>query len=317
MEQRRVGLSGLQVSRMGLGTMMWGRDTDEHEARDQLVDFLDAGGTYLDTASTYGGGASEELIGTLLRGDVDRADLVLCTKGGITRRDGGRVVDASRRALLAALDASLCKLGTDHVDLFLVHAWDPDVPLSEVLSTLEYAVTSGRARYVGVSNYNGWQLARAATLAGSGPGALVTDQVEFSLLARGAETDVLPAAQAVGVGAIGWSPLGRGVLTGKYRHGTPADSRAASEHFAGYVRPYLGARQRRIVEAVCTAATGLEATPLEVALAWARDRPGIASVVVGARTASQLRAAISADDLELPTAIRQALDDVSLPEAPC
>ncbi len=300
---------------MGLGTMMWGRDTDEHEAREQLVDFLDAGGTYVDTASTYGGGASEELIGTLLRREVDRAELVLCTKGGITRRDGGRVVDASRRALLAALDASLAKLGTDHVDLFLAHAWDPDVPLTEVLSALEHAVTSGRARYVGVSNYNGWQLARAATLAGSGPGALVANQVEFSLLARGAEAEVLPAAQAVGAGAIGWSPLGRGVLTGKYRHGTPADSRAASEHFAGYVRPYLGARQGRIVEAVCTAATGLEATPLEVALTWARDRPGIASVVVGARTASQLRAALCADDLDLPQAIRTALDDVSGPQA--
>jgi aryl-alcohol dehydrogenase-like predicted oxidoreductase len=126
---------------------------------------------------------------------------------------------------------------------------------------------------------------------------------------------VLPAAAAVGVGVIGWSPLGRGVLTGKYRHGTPADSRAASEHFAGYVRPYLGARQARVVEAVVTAATGLDATPLEVALAWARDHEGVASVVVGARSAAQLRASLAADDLVLPEAIREALDDVSAPPA--
>ncbi len=311
MERRRVGRSGLQISRVGLGTMMWGRDTDEHEAREQLHAFLEAGGTLLDTAGSYGGGASEELIGVLLGHEIARDDVVLCTKAGVSRRDGERVVDASRRSLLAGIDTSLQRLGTDHVDLFLAHAWDDGVPLEETLATLEHVVTTGRARYVGVSNYNGWQLARAATLAQSSGTPVVADQVEFSLLARSGEHDVLPAAEAVGTGVIGWSPLGRGVLTGKYRHGTPADSRAASDHFAGYVRPYLGARSARIVEAVATAATGLDAAPLEVALAWARDRAGVAGVVVGARTAAQLRAVLGAEDLELPAAIRQALDDVS------
>ncbi len=311
MERRRVGRSGLQVSRVGLGTMMWGRDTDEHEAREQLQAFLEAGGSLVDTASSYGSGVSEELIGVLLADGVDRDDVVLCTKAGVGRREGERVVDVSRRALLSGIDTSLQRLGTDHVDLFLAHVWDDGVPLEETLSALQHVVTTGRARYVGVSNYSGWQLARAETLAQGAGFHLVANQVEYSLLARTAEADVLPAAAAVGCGVIGWSPLGRGVLTGKYRQGTPADSRAASDHFAGYVRPYLGERSARVVEAVATAATGLDAAPLEVALAWARDREGIAAVVVGARTAAQLRAVLGAEDLELPVAIRQALDDVS------
>lgn len=311
MERRRVARSGLQVSRVGLGTMMWGRDTDEHEAREQLRDFVEAGGTLVDTAASYGGGASEELLGVLVGTDVPRDDVVLCTKAGVGLRDGEQLVDASRRSLLFGLDSSLRRMGTDHVDMFLVHAWDDEVPLEETLSTLAHVLATGRARYVGVSNYNGWQLARAATLAEPTDVHLIADQVEFSLLARSAEADVLPAAAAVGTGVIGWSPLGRGVLTGKYRHGTPPDSRAASEHFSAYVRPYLGERSARVVEAVATAADGLDAAPIEVALAWARDRPGIASVVVGARTASQLRAALGAEDLELPAAIRRALDDVS------
>lgn len=307
-----MGRSGLRVSRLGLGTMMWGRDTDEHEAREQLTDFVDAGGTLVDAAATYGGGAGEELLGSLLGEVVDRSELVLTTKAGLRRHDGQRVVDASRRHLTSSLEASLARLRTDHVDLFLVQAHDPDVPVEETLAALDDVVRRGLARYVGVSDHSGWQLALAAAKA-SPAAPVVVDQVEVSLLARRAEHDVLPAARAVGAGVIGWSPLGRGVLTGKYRHGTPADSRAASEHFAGFVRPYLGAGQAQVVEAVCTAASGLDATPLEVALAWARDHADVASVVVGARTAAQLRASLAADDLVLPDAIRQALDDVSSP----
>ena len=313
MEQRYLGRSGLRVSRVGLGTLTWGRDTDEHEAADQLTAFVDAGGTLLDTAASYGGGASEELVGALLDDVVPRRDVVLCTKAGVGRRDGRRDVDCSRGALLAALDVSLARLRTDYVDLWLTQAWDPRVPLQETLSALQTAVSSGRARYVGVSNYAGWQLARAATLAEcSWGGALVADQVEYSLLAREADTELLPAAEAVGTGVLAWSPLGRGVLTGKYRTGTPADSRAASPHFVGYVEPYLDGDSRRVVEAVATAAEGLGCAPLEVALAWVRDAPGVTSAVVGARTAAQLRGSLAAEDVELPEEIRQALDDVSL-----
>jgi aryl-alcohol dehydrogenase-like predicted oxidoreductase len=313
MEQRYVGTSGLRVSRLGLGTMTWGRDTDEHEAGDQLSAFLDAGGTLLDTAAGYGDGAAEELIGRLLREQVNRDDVVICTKAGISRRSGTRIVDTSRRALLASLDASLARLGVDHVDLWLVHAWSDAVPLEETLSALDAAVTTGRARYIGVSNYGGWQSARAATwqqLRGSVP--LVATEVEYSLLSREVEVEVLPSAAAHGLGAFAWSPLGRGVLTGKYRHGTPADSRAASPHFAAFVERYLDPGSRQIVDALVTAAEGLDCSPAELALAWVRDQPGVVAPIVGARTAAQLRGTLGSESVELPDPIRAALDEVSL-----
>jgi aryl-alcohol dehydrogenase-like predicted oxidoreductase len=319
MEERHLGRSGLRVSRLGLGTLTWGRDTDEHEATDQLRAFLDAGGTLLDTAAGYGRGAAEELVGRLLGEVVDRRDVVLCTKAGMLPGPAGTAasavcgagVDASARHLLRSLDESLGRLRTDHVDLWLVHAWDGAVPVEETLATLSAAGTSGRTRYVGVANYSGWQLARAATLAASTGGPLVADQVEYSLLDRRAEREVLPAAVHVGAGVMAWAPLGRGVLSGKYRNGTPADSRAASPHFAEYVRPYLGQRSRRVVEAVATAADGLGCAPVEVALAWVRDAPQVTTAVVGARTAAQLRGSLAAEELVLPAEIRQALDDVS------
>ena len=165
---------------------------------------------------------------------------------------------------------------------------------------------------MGLSNYPAWTTARAATLlaAPAGPG-LAAVEVEYSLLQRGIERELLPAAEALGAGVLAWSPLGRGVLTGKYRSGTPSDSRAATEHFAGFVAPYLDQRGRGIVEGVARAADGLGWTPLEVALAWVRDRPGVTAPVVGARTAAQLRGALGVEELVLPPEIVAALDDVS------
>ena len=313
MQQRYLGQTGLKVSRMGLGTLTWGRDTDEHEARDQLVAFTEAGGTLLDTAAGYGDGASEELIGSLLGDVVRRDDVVIATKAGITRARGQRETNASRGSLIATLDASLKRLGVDHVDLWQVHTWVDDTPLEETLTALDYAVSTGRASYVGVSNYTGWQSAQAATWQKAVPGRakLASHQFEYSLLNRRAEAEVIPAAEAMGLGVLPWSPLGRGVLTGKYRTGTPADSRAASPHFQNFVTGYLGERSSRIVEAVARAADGLEWTPLEVALAWVRDRPGVTAPIVGARTAAQLRGALGVEDVELPEQIVQALDDVS------
>lgn len=292
--------------------MTWGRDTDEHESREQLSAFLDAGGTFVDTASGYGDGSAEELLGLLLPELASRDDVVICTKAGISRRSGGRVVDTSRRAMLDSLDASLSRLGTDHVDLWLAHTWSDETPLEETLSALEVAVSSGRARYVGISNYSGWQSAHAATLARAhANGVLIAHQVEYSLLDRSAENEVVPAAQALGLGLMAWSPLGRGVLTGKYRSGTPADSRAASPHFAAFVERYLDERARRVVDAVVTAADGLGCSPAEIALAWVRDQPGVTAPIVGARTAAQLRGTLSSEAVELPAQIRDALDEVS------
>src|SRR6266498_4008251 len=196
MQQRPLGRSGLAVSRLALGTMTWGRDTDADDAAAQLKTFRDAGGSLLDTAD---------------------------------------------------------------VDLWQVHGYDPDTPLEETLAALDHAVSTGRARYVGISNYSGWQTARAATWQGAWPGRvpLVSAQVEYSLLERGVEREVVPASAALGLGVLAWSPLGRGVLTGKYRHGLPADSRAASPHFERFVAPYLSSRCASISEAVALALAGL------------------------------------------------------------
>lgn len=317
MEQRPLGRSGLAVSRIGLGTMTWGRDTDADDAARQLRSFCDAGGTLVDTADSYAEGDSERILGRLIapRGaGVLRASLVLATKAG-TPLGGPADFGCSRRHLLAALDASLARLGTDYLDLWQLAGWDPSTPLEETLAALDTAVGSGRVRYAGVCTYTGWQSAKAAAWQRAWPGRtpLVCAGSEYSLLARGVEGEVVPAALDAGLGVLAWSPLGRGVLTGKYRRATPADSRAASSSYRDFLAPYLDERCAQIVEAVCTAADGLDATPLAVALAWARDAKGVAAPVVGARTWVQLRAALEAERLRLPEEIRKALDDVSAP----
>ncbi|GHF69136.1 oxidoreductase [Kitasatospora xanthocidica] len=314
MEQRHLGRTGLQVSRLGLGTMTWGRDTDEHEAAEQLKEFVDAGGNLVDTADVYADGGAEYLISRLTDNLIPRSELVIATKAGSVPGSARRF-DGSRGHLLAALDASLRRLGTDYVDLWQLHAFDPATPVEETLSALDIAVSSGRARYVGVCDFSGWQLARAATWqrAHHGRVPLAGAQLEYSLLQRGIEREALPAAQDAGAGVLAGSPLGRGVLTGKYRHGVPQDSRGASPYLSGFVQPYLGDRSRRIVDALATAADGLASSPLAVALAWVRDRPGVASALIGARTVAQLQAALSVEALTLPDEIRGALDDISSP----
>jgi aryl-alcohol dehydrogenase-like predicted oxidoreductase len=313
-ELRSVGTSGLKVSSLALGTMTWGVETDADEAAAQLVTFHDAGGTLVDTAASYGFGETEELIGQLMADVVPRANLTIATKAGITRTPEDRIVDCSRGALLRQLDASLRKLGTDYIDLWFVHYVDDTVPFEETLGALDVAVASGKVRYAGVSNYSGWRIARAATWQRAVPGRapIVANQMRYSLLDRGIEREVLPACLQLGVGIFPWSPLGGGVLTGKYRGGVPSDSRASVGH-----RPDLVSMDRPrtagIVEAVATAADGLASSPVAVALAWLRDRPGVTAPVLGARTLGQLTAQLACEALDLPREISDALDDVSAP----
>jgi len=309
--RRRLGSSGLTVTPLALGTMLWGNAVDRHDAAEHLRAFVEAGGNLVDTAYGYGGGDAETILGGLIGDVVPRDELVVCTKAGISRASGERRVDVSRRGLMAQLDASLRRLGTDHVDLWLVHTWSDDVPLSETLSALEWAAVSGRARYVGVSNYSGWQSARAFSLLESARIPLVANEVQFSLVHREPEAEVVPAAVELGFGLLPWSPLGRGVLTGKYRTGIPSGSRAASSDFPGFAQRFLDGHSAGVVEAVAMAARGLGTSAAEVALAWVRDRPAVAAPVVGARTASQLRTALASLDLVLPAEIVGALDDVS------
>ncbi|WP_062073333.1 aldo/keto reductase [Demequina sediminicola] len=312
MERRRVGSTGLEVSRLALGTMTWSRDTSVEEAGAQLDLFLDAGGTFLDTAASYAEGGAEATIGAMLGGTLSRSDVQICTKAGIRRTRTGGVIDSSRDTMLATLDASLERLNTDYVDLWLVHAFDTVTPLEETLHALEIAVNSGRARYVGVSNFPGWATARIATMATGRP-AIAATQCEYSLLERGIEREVVPAAEATGMGVIGWAPLGRGVLTGKYLDAIPADSRAASEHLAGFVDPYLGERSMTITRALATAADGLDWSMQQTALAWALTKDHIAATTIGARTAAQLVPSLKATLQPLPDAIMDALDEVSAP----
>ncbi|OLB78404.1 MAG: aldo/keto reductase [Actinobacteria bacterium 13_2_20CM_2_71_6] len=266
MQQRPLGRAGLLVSRLALGTMTWGRDTGPDDAAAQLKTFVDAGGNLLDTADVYGDGEAEAVIGTLLSTVVSRDDVLIATKAGL-RPARERRRDTSRGHLLRCLDSSLDRLGVDHVDLWQVHGYDPETPLEETLSALDFAVSSGRARYVGISNFSGWETARAATWQAAWPGRapLVCAQVEYSLLERGIEREVR----------------------------------------------YLDPRSSAIVESVVTAAEGLGVSPLEVALAWIRDQPGVVAPILGARTVGQLLGALQVEEITLPVEISRALADVS------
>ena len=307
MEERALGSSGLFVSSVTLGTMTWGRDTDVYEARDQFNIYYNSGGRSIDTADVYCDGTSEEIVGEFLR---EFPDVVVATKAVAVPEPRKR--DASRRHLLTALDNSLRRLRRNHVDIWYLHAWDPLPPLEETLSVCQSVIASGKARYIGISNYSGWQLATAAALSKNSI-PIVAAQMEYSLLERGIEREIVPASQAHGIGVTAWSPLGRGVLTGKYRNSTPADSRGASAHFANFVAPYLTDSSRRIVEALAVASDGLGRPMLDTALAWVLAQPQVATAIVGARTAAQIRGIMAADLSILPEGIHAALSDVSAP----
>src|SRR5215217_2721551 len=283
METRQVGCSGLRVSRLGLGTMTWGRDTSAENAHALLEMFCEAGGTLIDTAAAYAAGDAERIVGRLVRELGNRDEVVIATKAGFVIRNGKRIVDTSRRALLRDLDGSLRRLQSDYIDLWQIHAWG-EAPLEESLEAIDHAVSTGRVRYAGVSNFVGWQTAQAATWQRAFPGRtpLISAQVEYSLLARRAEVEVLPAVRAFGMGFFPW-----------------------------FVEPYLEPRSRGVVEAVVRAAEGLDLTPVQVALLWVRDAPGVTAPLLGARTAGQLTPVLAVENLALPTEIASALDDVS------
>lgn len=313
MDQRALGRSGLRISRLGLGTLTWGNGTDPDEAAAILVAFHDAGGTFVDTSVSYSGGEAERILGALVADVVPRSELILASKAGVVRHGEEPMVDASRGGLLRQLDQSLRNLSVDYLDLWQVHTVDAAVPAEETLSALDAAVAAGKARYVGVSNYPGWRTAQAATWQRAVPGRapLVSNQVRYSLLDRGIEREVVPACLELGLGILPYSPLGGGVLTGKYRGGIPADSRGAAQ--GRNLASYSDARQVGIVEAVATAADGLATSPITVALSWLRNRPGVVAPIVGARTLGQLTAALQSLSVELPLEIQLALDDVSTP----
>lgn len=311
MEQRRVGHTGLHVSPVGLGTLTWGRDTDADTARAQLCAYRDAGGNLIDTAGNYGDGEAEALLGHLLADTGLARDLVVVSKAGLAPCGQTVAPCASRHVMLDALDRTLTALRRDHLDVWLVQHFDPITPLDETLSALTSAVASGRVRYIGVSNYPTWALAEIATELRLIRTPLAVLEAEYSLLNRDLDKEGFTACDRFGAGVIAWSPLARGVLSGRYRTHTPPDSRAASPHLGGFVKPYLDERYEGAIEATCAAAAGLDLTPAQVAFLWAKDAPGVSSILLGSRTITQLTQLLDVADDTLPHQIRHALDDVT------
>jgi aryl-alcohol dehydrogenase-like predicted oxidoreductase len=321
MEYRTLGRSGCSVSTLALGTMTFGSETDEDGSHAQLDRFVETGGTLVDTADVYSGGTSEEIIGRWLASrpaDV-RDRVVLATKGRFPMGEGPNDVGLSRRHLAAALDSSLRRLGVERVDLYQVHAYDPWTPLDETLGFLDDAVRAGKIHYAGLSNFTGWQLQRAVDVADHrGLTRPVTLQPQYNLLVREIEWEIVPAAQANGLGLLPWSPLGGGWLTGKYRRDEqPTGATRLGEDPDRGVEAYdrRSGRERTwdVVDATSLVADELGISMAQVALAWLVDRPAVTSVILGARTIEQLDDNLGAADLHLSDDHTRRLTEASDP----
>lgn len=314
----RLGTSDLMVSRFALGTMTFGHETDEGEARRMLDTYVGQGGNFIDTADVYGGpsgpGASEAILGRWLRDRDDRDDLVIATKGRFNPPEG--VAGNSRAGLTAALEGSLTRLGLDHVDLYLVHGWDKDTPLEETLTVLGEMVREGKVGAIGFSNVSGWQLARIVSLApGCGCPVPVSLQPQYNLLERGIEVEVMPCAVEAGVSITPWSPLGGGWLTAKYTaQARPTGATRLGEDPGRGVEAYdlrNTDRTYRILDVLGQVAARHDCAPEHVAFAWLAQRPGVAAVLLGARTLDQLTSNLSGVGVHLDEADMRALSEVS------
>jgi aryl-alcohol dehydrogenase-like predicted oxidoreductase len=320
MQYTTLGRSGAVVSRFALGTMTFGAETDPERAVEQLDLFAEAGGTLIETADVYAGGESERIVGAWLReqDEAVRTRMFVAGKGrfpvDVDPRDSG----LSRRHLRRALDATLRRLGTDHIDLYQVHSWDPLTPLEETLGFLEDGVAAGKFSYAGLSNFLGWQIAQAASAVGT-RFPLISMQPQYNLLAREVEWEIIPACEANGLGLLPWSPLGGGWLSGKYsRDARPQGATRLGENPQRGVEAYDGraAQERtwRVLDAVRSIADEHDGTMSQVSLAWLLSRPVVSSVVIGARTEAQLRDNLGGLELELTADEVQALDAASDPE---
>ena len=320
MEYRALGRSGLRVSVLTMGTMTFGGtgafadvgSTDTEEAERQVDMCLDAGVNLIDTADVYSSGLAEEILGQVLRGRRDQVLLATKVRMGMGR--GPNDSGLSRHHIISGCEASLRRLGTDHIDLYQVHEWDGQTPLEETLHALDDLVRSGKVRYVGASNYTSWQLMKAVGIAGRLDLApLVSHQIYYSLQAREAEYELIPLAVDQGLGVLVWSPLAGGLLSGKYRrnHQAPVGSR----HLSDWGEPpvYDPEGLYDLVEILIGIADQHEVSAAQVALAWTLGRPGVTSLVVGARTGDQLADNLEAASLRLTDEERARLDAASAP----
>jgi aryl-alcohol dehydrogenase-like predicted oxidoreductase len=307
------------VSPLCLGTMTFGEDhgwgSSEADSAAILAEYLERGGNFIDTANIYTNGHSEKIIGDYFAGDGHRRDrAVISTKFFCNLHPGDpNGGGAGRKAILHQLEASLRRLQTDYVDIYWLHNWDRTAPIEETLRALDDIVTAGKARYIGFSDIPAWKVAEAQTIArfrGSVP--IIAMQLEYSLLERTSEGELVPMAQALGLGVMPWGPLKGGHLSGKYARGAAVTAEVDTKR--GAVRGAPKDEDYKIIDAVATIAERLETTSAAVSLAWVMGRPGIASTLIGARTGAQLRDNLRALEVSLTTAQRTTLDDVSQPK---
>ena len=320
MEYRNLGKSGLRISVLTMGTMTFGGaggfaqvgSTGVDEARRQVDMCLDAGINLIDTADIYSGGLSEEIVGQVLGGRRD--DVLVATKVRMAMGPGPNDAGLSRQHIVSGCEASLRRLGTDHIDLYQVHEWDGVTPLEETLEALGLLVSSGKVRYVGCSNYAGWQLMKALGLADQhGLPRFVSQQIYYSLQSRDAEYELIPAAVDQGLGVLVWSPLAGGLLSGRYRRDRRPDS--GSRQLTEWNEPpvYDQDKLHDTVDVLVSVGEEHGVSAARVALAYLLTRPAVTSLVVGARTAEQLADNLAAADLELSPADIERLDKVSTP----
>jgi aryl-alcohol dehydrogenase-like predicted oxidoreductase len=319
MDYRQLGRSGLRVSALTLGTMTIGGggafaavgDVDLAGARRQIDLALDAGVNLIDTADVYSDGVAEEIVGQALVGRRDR--VLLATKARMPMGEGPNDAGLSRHHLIEACDASLRRLRTDHIDLYQVHEWDGQTPLEETLDTLDTLVRAGKVRYIGCSNYAGWQLVKALGISDRlHLQRFASQQIYYSLQAREAEYELVPASLDQGVGILVWSPLAGGLLSGKYRRDVQPEH---GRHLTDWNEPPVRDEELvyDIVDALVETAEAHGVSAAQVALAYMLGRPGVTSLVVGARTEEQLIDNLAAAELELDGDERARLDAISAP----
>ena len=318
MDYRTLGRSGCAVSSLCLGTMTFGVETDEAGSHEQLDRFIEAGGTFVDTADVYGRGQSEEIIGGWFASrpaDVTER-VVLATKGRFPMGNEPNSLGLSTRHLTRALDASLSRLGLERVDLYQVHAFDPWTPLDETLRTLDGFIRAGKIGYYGLSNFTGWQLTKTVHLANAlGLAAPVSLQPQYSLIVREIEWEIVPAVQDAGIGMLPWSPLGGGWLSGKYkRDERPTGATRLGENPERGMEAWERRSTERtwnVIDAVQKIAEDRAVSMAEIALAWVTDRPAVTSTILGARTTEQLETNLRAADPHLTAEETAALDQAS------
>jgi aryl-alcohol dehydrogenase-like predicted oxidoreductase len=322
MDYRFLGATGLRVSDLCLGTMTFGREASEAESHVLLDRFVDAGGTFIDTADVYSQGLSEQVVGRWLAGRR-RDDLVIATKVRFPMGSGPNDVGLSRKHILAGVDASLRRLGTDYIDLYQVHCWDAQTPLAETLATLDSLVRSGKVRYLGASNFAGYQLQKAIDLSrAQGWEPFTCLQPQYNLLCRTLEWEVIPVCLQEGLGVIPWSPLRGGWLSGKYRRGMqapPEGSRVAIAEQQGWSESWSAyniERTWQILDVLLAVAEETGKQPAQVAINWLLQQPGVTAPIIGARSLAQLESNLGGSGWTLDSAQLARLNAASAPDLP-